>query len=145
VSKTKRPTKLDNLGSLITFEEDGKTYCLGYLMHFNEKGTFDATYGKLEISKEHAEAHNAAYEKGEIEGLDAQCEIGQGATFYVNEDKRPLSVKTFLGTQLNEGKLRTKKPTRGKGVIITFDRKGRTFEGRFKREEGDAVFFARTK
>lgn len=138
-----RPTQFDNLGSLITFSHNGQTCCLGYLMHFEGKGTYDATYGRVDISKEHADAHNAAYDKAEIEGLDNQCQIGQGAWFYVHEKTSPVAVKTFLGTVLNEGDVKVQMPTKGKGVFVLFTRKGRTFKGRFKRDQGDSVFFTR--
>lgn len=137
------PKQFDNLGSLVTYEHAGQTCCLGYLMHFEGKGTYDATYGRVDISKEHADAHNAAYDKAQIEGLDSQCQIGQGSWFYVHEQTSPVTVKTFLGTVLNEGAVTVKMPTKGKGVHILFNRKGRVFKGRFKRQDGTSVFFTR--
>lgn len=153
--KAKTPLVLENLGSLITYTRDGTSYALGYLMDFKDKGVYDATHGKVDVTPEQCVAHNTAYDKSEVEGLDNQCQVGQGSTFYFYEPKmgeKPdhlgvkaeMSVKTFLGTVLaTRGNISLRKPPRGKYTVVEFDRKGRTFRGKWRRSEGDAVFFER--
>ncbi len=72
-------------GSLITFQPQGgdKEQCLGYLMHFQGHGVYEPTFGKVDVTPSEADAHNAALSGAEIQGLDANCRIGMGGTFYM--------------------------------------------------------------
>ena len=125
--KTTLPA-LNNLGSLITYRanpSDEKETCLGYLMDFTGHGIFDAYFGKVEISTEHAKAHNAALDEAMLKGLDESCQIGQGSTFYFNERKRKVS--TFCGTLVSAS-------VSLNGNSLTFHRKGRTYRGRLQKD-----------
>lgn len=141
MARKRRPKlQLENLGSMITFKLDGKDRCLGYLWHAEEHGTYDATYGRVDVSKEDAAAHNAAFDKANVEGLDNQCEIGQGSIFYVGRNKDgSYRVSTWIGTVIAEN-ARTSRPG---GATIAFERKGRKFFGRLRRTS-DMVFITRT-
>ena len=123
--KTKTPARdeLENLGSLITIK--GTNICLGPLMQFSGNGVFDATYGKVDVSAEEADAHNKAYDEASLKGLDESCQIGQGGTFYYNDKDR--TVKTFNGTVVSIF-------VRRSGTTITFGRKGKIFRGRVQKE-----------
>lgn len=54
--------KLLHKGSLITFLPKGcdKEQCLGYLMHFKGHGVYEPTFGKVDVTPQEADAHNAA-------------------------------------------------------------------------------------
>lgn len=154
MSKTTEPVTpyLENLGSLITYklEAGGEDHLLGHLMDFKERGVFDATFGKVEVTPEQAAAHNKLLDEALIEGLDNRCEVGQGGQFYCGgvygDPAKPLSVKTFTGVVLAE-RVRSSLPARrtGGGLDVEFDRKGKTFRGRWKPAEGDLTFFERVK
>jgi hypothetical protein len=132
------PTKLDNLGSLITFKDGDVDRCLGYLMHFDGRGTYDPTFGRVEVTKEQADIHNKALEAAELSGLDQNCAVGQGGTFYYNADGH--TVRTFLGTVVSEH-LETKGNMRA-NKTITFHRAGKVYRGRLSKHH-DAFNFRR--
>lgn len=119
---------LQNLGSLITYtDKEGVSRCLGNLL-FHEGKAYDPDHGAIELSKEHTDAHNKAFDTALIEGLD-KAEVGQGANFYfVNKQ-----VKTWLGTVVDEF------PQYHRGSIVV-NRKGKVFTGKLKKGE---VFFLR--
>ena len=94
-------------------------------MKFSGNGVFDATYGKVDVSAEEADAHNKAYDEASLKGLDESCQIGQGGTFYYNDKDR--TVKTFNGTVVSIF-------VRRSGTTITFGRKGKIFRGRVQKE-----------
>lgn len=154
-TKTKKPDlpPLENLGSIITYTRGGTSYCLGYLMDFKDKGVWDATWGRVPVTPEQAKAHNELYDKANVAGLDNQCQVGQGSVFYVNDGPLsasktmtpPVRVNTFLGTTVSEGDVRVTAPKRGKYLWVEFDRKGRTFRGRWHRYRDDSVFFERVR
>ena len=135
--------KLDNIGSLITFEDGDRTCCLGYLMHFEGRGVYDPTYGRVEVSPEDADEHNRLLDKGMVEGLDNQCEVGQGNCFYVSFADGRWMVRTFTGTLISNRVRVVMKP---RGMYFIFARDGRKFRGR-KRPgyAGEDVFFKRIK
>jgi hypothetical protein len=106
--------------SLITIRETGQ--CLGDLFHAQGKGTFCPDNGKVPVGKEAADVHNKALDEAKLEGLDERCEIGQGGMFYWTDGQ----VKTFLGTQVNEGHVVTSGKVR---KTVHFTRKGKKFKG----------------
>ena len=128
--------KLLHKGSLITFQpEDGdKEQCLGYLMYFEGHGVYEPTFGRVDVTSQEADAHNAALSKAEIEGLDANCRVGMGGAFYLGESGGGLVVRTFIGTLVTEDVT-----TRGRTIV--FRRGGMTFKGR--RRDDDLLFFKR--
>lgn len=113
-----RPT-FENLGSLITYHDNGENCCLGFLLNFEGHGVYDANFGKVDISPEHAAVHNAALSQALIEGLDRRCEIGQGGTFYLIGGK----VQTFTGDLVSDR-------VSLNGKSITFERGGKEYRGR---------------
>ena len=125
---TNRP-ELEHIGSLITYKDNGQDVCLGYLMDFGEKGIYDATYGKLELSPEDAKTHNTLLDAAMIEGLDNRCEIGQGNTFYYADGQ----IKTFIGTIVAGAGEGTTVTVKG-GKSIHFTRKGKHYRGRLQKD-----------
>lgn len=86
---------LDYLGSLIMVR--GEERCLGYLIHRDDKGwTYDSEYGRVDVSKEHAEIHNKELTKALLQGLDETCEVGQYGTFYLHEPKQQQAATVEL-------------------------------------------------
>lgn len=95
----KRPGngEIEGHGSLLTWK--GTDECLGSLLHADGHGTFDPTYGRVDVSKEDADAHNKALDEAMLKGLDENCEVGQGGCFYYHAvANSPGVVTTFLGT-----------------------------------------------
>ena len=123
-------------GSLLTFQPKGgdKEQCLGYLMHFQGHGVFEPAFGKVDVTPSEADAHNAALSGAEIQGLDANCRIGMGGTFYMGASGGKRAICTFTGTVVTED-------VAVKGHSVTFHRKGMTFKGH-KRND-DLLFFER--
>jgi len=124
---------LENKGSLITIA--GTNECLGYLMHFDGRGVFDATLGKVDVSPDEANIHNTELDKAMIEGLDSQCQVGQGGTFYFDQNKQV--VHTWSGTLVSD---KVHLTAGGKG--ITFIRNGRQYRGRLQ-SDADCFNFKR--
>jgi len=114
---------LENLGSLITYNDEGTPRCLGYLMDFTGHGVFDANYGKVEVSPEHASIHNKLLDEAMLKGLDESCAVGQGGTFYYVNGQ----VTTFMGTVVSEN-------TRINGKSLTFQRGSKTYRGRLQKD-----------
>ena len=125
--------KLENLGSLITIA--GTNQCLGDLLHAPGHGTFDPTHGRVDVSAEQAKLHNEALDKAKLEGLDANCEIGQGGYFYFS--RNPMTVKTFMGTVVS-----TDCALSASGANLTFRRAGKVYRGRLSKQN-DAFNFRR--
>jgi len=124
----------ENLGSLITIE--GTDQCLGDLIHFEGRGTYDAHYGRVDVSKSDAELHNKALDTARLAGLDDNCKVGQGSYAYYGPKSH--EVRTFVGTLISDG------PTTVRGSTITFTRKGKTFRGRLTKDNC-AFNYTRTK
>jgi len=120
--KTPTRKELEHIGSMITIK--GTDNCLGYLMSFPGKGVYDATFGKIDITQEEADAHNKILDEAMLKGLDENCQVGQGGTFYFNEANR--NVTTFMGTVVaNAAK---------NGKSITFSRNGKLYRGRTQKD-----------
>ena len=90
---------LEYLGSLIMVK--GEERCLGYLIHREDKGwTYDADYGRVDVSKEHAEIHNRELTKALLNGLE-DCKIGEWGTFYLHEpEKQPAATVELAGDNI---------------------------------------------
>jgi len=109
--------------------------CLGDLLHFEGK-TFCPNNGLVPVTKEQADTHNRALDQAKLEGLDKNCEVGMCGTFYFDGK----NVKTFLGTQVNEGHVVSSGEKR---KTIYFNRKGKKFKG-ILRKDGDYFTAVRT-
>jgi hypothetical protein len=111
--------KINNRGSLMTFtNENGQEQCLGYLMNFNEHGIHEPNFGGLDVSKEEADIHNKLLDSAMLNGLDENCQIGQGGTFYFVGGK----VTTWAGAVVAAS-------ASTKGRSITFARNGKVYRG----------------
>ena len=132
--KRKTPTILHR-GSLMTYPEQGRERCFGYLFNFAGHGVFEPTFGKLEVTAEDAKTHNQLLSQAEIEGLDQNCAVGLGGLFYTHKENGRTVVATWLGEVVSHG-------VRVHGNVITFTRQGMTFRGRLHREE-DCFSFKR--
>jgi len=132
---------LENLGSLITFKIGAHDRCLGYLIDAGDKGVFDADLGKVPVTAEQAKAHNAAFDKASIDGLDNRCRLHQGNTFYLKKGKLGLMVvTTFIGTEIGKAVVDVILGER----VVTFARGGKLFRGKADRDpDVPACFFAR--
>ena len=130
--------QLENLGALITVKsDDGEDQCLGHLFHSEGHGTFDPTYGKVPITKEQADIHNSLLDQAQLNGLDKQCEVGQGAVFYFDGAGR---VTTWTGLIV------TNDATAVSKTAFVFHRGNRKYRFTFKAERlGQAVFVRRVK
>ena len=112
---------LENIGSLITIK--GTDACLGDLMYFDGHGTYDPDHGLVPVSKEEADTHNKLLDEARLDGLDRNCEVGQGSFFYFTGKAPDRKVTTFVGTVVSTD-------VRVNRQSITFVRKGKTFRGR---------------
>jgi hypothetical protein len=110
--------------------------CLGDLIHFDGKGTFCPNNGRVPVSKEAADVHNKALDQARVEGLDENCEVGMRGMFYWDGK----NVKTFLGTQVNEGFVVMSGNVR---KTVYFNRKGMKFKG-VLRKDADCFSAVRT-
>lgn len=156
--KRKTPTRdeLHNIGSLITYlakEGDEQETCLGDLMHFNDHGTYDATFGLVDVTEEEAKLHNQALDEARLKGMDDLCEVGQGGSFYLSkaaaiaanaaswsqiggtQKMHNQKVTTFMGTVVSTDVEIT-------GKTITFRRNNKVYRGRLSKD-ADAFNFKR--
>lgn len=128
--------KLDNLGSLITYDEDGRTYHLDYIWVAGGKGAFEPNIGRVDVSEADAETHNRLLSEAKINGLDTTCEVRQGGYFYLAT--KPLRIRTWDGQPVADRVRLVGKTT------IEFDRRDRTFRGTIPRDS-DAIFIKRVR
>jgi hypothetical protein len=136
--RKRKPPKLENKGSLITYKDNGQDVCLGALWYAEGHGCYDPTHGRVDVTKEEAEIHNRELDKAMLAGLDNQCQIGQGAMFYAHPAPGATSnikVTTFNGTAVALAQRYGK-------VMLAFTRHGRGFSGRI-RKHADCVWFKR--
>ena len=117
---------------LITFKENGKTGCLGYLLTLRGK-VFDASIGEVDVTEEQAEKHNQVFDSMIIKGLDT-CAIGYGHTFYYKPDTK--QVITWLGTVIGKASIKAKQ------VTVYYNEK--TFQGNLRKSD-DSIFLKRTQ
>ena len=120
---------LNHIGSLITYEKDGKEYCLTDLLDSGEHGIFDPNAGLLPITSEEASLHNKAYSKAQIQGMDTNCQIGQFGYAYFDG----IKVSTWIGETISLDFTL-------KGRVLTFRRNGRVFRGRLRKNTNNFNF-----
>lgn len=118
-----------NRGSLLTYHDGAHERCFGYLMHFPEHGTYDASAGKVDVSPDEADTHNKLLDRALIEGLDDNCQVGQHGSFYLGKRDGRTVVQTFVGALVSDD-------VTARGNSITFRRKGKVFRGRARMHEG---------
>jgi len=107
-------------------------------MHFAGHGVYDPKFGRVDVTPEEANAHNKALDLAMIEGMDVNCQVGQGAYAYYVSGR----VSTFNGTLIADApQVRITGET---AHTITFNRKGKVYRGRLS-EEGEAFNFRRVK
>ena len=116
---------IENRGSLMTV---GNT-ALGYLMDFKDKGIFSPN-GKMDVTPDEAQKHNAALSAAEIKGLDDNCQVGQMGIFYYTPTK---GVHTWIGTVVSPN------PSVGKHMIA-FTRNGKTYRGLLRQNDDSFTF-----
>ena len=129
--------QLNNLGSLITYDDDGSERCLGHLMEFQGRGVYEPNFGKVDVSPEDAKTHNRLLDEALIAGLDERCEVGYGGTFYLGTIDGRKAVTTFSGNCITTDVTVT-------GKSITFRRHGKVYRGRVQKE-ADCFNFRRIK
>ena len=127
--------QLENLDSLITYKDGEADRCLGYLLSSEGHGVYDSTFGKVDVTPEQAAIHNSELDLASLKGLDENCAIGQGGTFYLTSKDGSAVVLTFIGTLVSSDCTR-------EDDSITFRRGGKTFYSRAP-EEGHAFNFRR--
>ena len=121
----------------MTYQDDGRERCFGYLFEFPGHGILEPTLGKLDVSSAEARTHNELLSQCEISGLDQNCAVGMGGTFYANKKNGHASITTCLGEEVS-------RDVQVNGNAITFNRKGMTFRGRLRPDE-DCFHFKRTR
>lgn len=131
------PPEILHRGSLLTYRDDGRERCFGYLFEFPGHGIFEPTFGKLEITSEEAKTHNRWLSRGEIAGLDRHCAVGMGGMFYTRQAEGQTLVVTWLGEEVS-------REVCVRGSVLTFRRKGMTFRGRLRQRE-DCFGFRRVR
>ena len=119
---------LHNKGSLITVTRPA---CLGFLIDFQDRGVYDAELGRVDVTPEEAKTHNALLSKAQIDGLDQNCEVGMGGTFYFIDGK----IQTWTGELVSRYVQRD-------GNTVIFDRNGKRFQGELD-PEADCFSFER--
>ena len=137
-AKTRKSTEILHRGSLMTYRDKGGERCIGYLFEFPGQGIFEPNFGKLDVTSEEAKTHNELLSQGEITGLDHNCEIGMGGTFYAKrKNGQTASITTCLGEEVS-------RDVQVNGNVIAFNRKGMTFRGRLRPDE-DCFHFKRIR
>lgn len=119
--RTKELRPIEGHGSMLTWQ--GTNQCLGHLMHFAGHGVYEPNVGRVDVTKADADAHNAALDKALIDGLDQNCQVGQGGSFYLGKQYGKYKITTFTGLVVSED-------VTVAGRSVTFRRAGKTFRGR---------------
>jgi hypothetical protein len=132
---TKNAPEILHRGSLMTYPDNGKERCLGYLFDAPGHGVFEPTFGKLDVSANEAATHNRLLSRAQIEGLDQSCAVGRGGMFYTKTAGGHTVVATWLGEEVS-------RQVWVRGNVITFTRQGMTFRGRLRRDQ-DCFCFTR--
>jgi len=65
-AKTRKTPEIQHRGSLMTYQDQGRERCFGYLLGFPGHGIFEPTFGKLEVSSREAKTHNELLSQGEL-------------------------------------------------------------------------------
>jgi hypothetical protein len=119
----------------IRHKDGNEDRCLGYLMNFSGHGVYDASLGKVEVTPEQADTHNRLLDEALLKGLDENCQVGQGGSFYVGRHEGRTVVRTFLGTLVSAD-------VSVNGRSLTFRRNAKTFRGRLSKQH-DLFHFRR--
>jgi hypothetical protein len=128
MTNTKPHPTFDNIGSLITYrDDDGTDRCVGYLVFFKEHGVYDPSLGRVEITPEQAEIHDRLLDEAMLAGLDQNCEVGMGGSFYVGKQDGRLVIETFLGALVSNDCTQH-------GCVVTFTRAAKQYRGRRSRD-----------
>ena len=136
-AKTRKTPEIRHRGSLMTYQDQGRDRCFGYLLGFPGHGVFEPTFGKLDVSSAEAKTHNELLSKGELAGLDQNCAVGMGGMFYTKRKNGHASITTWLGEEVS-------RDVQVNGNVITFNRNGMTFRGRLRPDE-DCFHFKRIR
>lgn len=125
-----------NKDGLFQYREDGKTYCLGYLLCL-QGAVFEPTYGKLDdVAESMANKHNDILDDMLIRGLD-KCEVNQGNNFYLTGQPGAEQITTFTGKVVGDVK-------RVNG-IARIVRQDKWFECRLPKKGSELVFLKRVR
>lgn len=127
--------KLNNVGSLITVEQNGQETALGYLLDAPDHGIYDSHFGRVNVTSDDAKTHNQLLDGALVRGLEENCAVGFGGTFYCSTNAGMTEVKTWLGTLVSDRVVLS-------GNVLTFQHKGMTFRGRVRKNE-DCFHFLR--
>ena len=127
-AKTRKAPAIRHRDSLMTYHDDGRERCFGYLLECPGHGIFEPTFGKLKVSSREAKTHNELLSQGEIAGLDQNCAIGMRGTFYIRKPNGQSIVTTWLGEEVS-------RDVQVRGRVIMFNRNGMTFRSRLPQEE----------
>lgn len=133
--KGRSPPAIRNRGSLLTYQDNDRERCFGYLFEFAGHGIYEPTFGRLDVSSEEARTHNVLLSQAEIKGLDEHCAVGMGGLFYTRQRQGQRVVVTWLGEEVSREVCIC-------GQVLTFQRKAMTFRGRLRQHE-DAFGFKR--
>jgi len=126
--KRRLPPAIRNRGSLLTYHDTGRERCFGYLFEFIGHGIYEPTFGKLDVDSAEARTHNQLLSQAEIKGLDENCAVGRGGTFYLKTEHGQPVVATWLGEVVS-------RDVQVRGQVLTFRRRVMTFRGRLRRHE----------
>lgn len=131
--KRRSPPAIRNRGSLLTYQDTGRERCFGYLFEFAGHGIYEPTFGKLNVSSEEVQTHNQLLSQAEIKGLDEDCAVGMGGTFYTRKTDCQTLVVTWLGEVVS-------RDVQIRGQVLTFRRQAMTFRGRLRKHEDCFAF-----
>ena len=136
--KSKRRTpEILHRGSLMTYQDNGRERCFGYMLHFAGHGVYEPTFGRLDVSPVEAQQHNRLLSQAELEELDNNCAVGLGGMFYTKKAEGRTVVVTWIGQEVSQA-------VEIKGSVLTFRRNGMKFRGRL-REREDCLWFKRVQ
>jgi len=119
-----RPKTVVNNDQGLLSHHDG---VFGHLMDFRDHGVFDPSLGRVEVDPSLIDAHNRVLDEAIIEGLDHNCQVGQGGFFYRTGSGGRFKVTTFTGILVSQD-------VTVHGNTITFRRHGKVFRGRLCKE-----------
>ena len=129
--------EIRNRGSLMTYQDNDRERCFGYMLHFPGHGVYEPTFGRLDVSPAEAQTHNYLPSQAELEGLDSNCAVGLGGMFYTRKAEGRTVVVTWIGQQVSQA-------VEIKASVLTFRRNGMKFRGRL-REQEDCLWFKRVQ
>lgn len=133
---------LENLGSLITYKDNGTDHCLGSLF-VHAGNAYDPELGKVDVTEEQANTHNKLLDEALIKGLDERCQVGQGGTFYLHANASSphgWQVRTWTGVVVSDDVRVTNFVRKHRNVV--FSRNGKKYKGR-QRQDEDCFNFVR--